>query len=85
MHIVYLLQSTAFPEQRYVGYTTGLKSRLMKHNEGGVKSTARYKPWRVVTYLGFADEKSARAFEKYLKTGSGRAFANRHFWNQGSD
>jgi hypothetical protein len=38
---------------------------------------ARYKPWRIKTYVAFSDEKRAVAFEKYLKSGSGRAFANK--------
>jgi hypothetical protein len=29
--------------------------------------------------IEFPDERSAVRFEKYLKTGSGRAFATRHF------
>jgi hypothetical protein len=35
------------------------------------------KPWRLVTYIAFSDEKKAVAFEKYLKSHSGRAFANK--------
>lgn len=30
----------------------------------------------------FEDDAKADAFEKYLKHGSGHAFANRHFWRQ---
>ena len=49
------------------------------HNSGNTPSTARYRPWRLVCYLGFSDEGKAVAFEHYLKTGSGHAFINRHF------
>jgi hypothetical protein len=31
------------------------------------------------TYIAFNDEQRAIAFEKYLKSGSGRAFAKKHF------
>jgi hypothetical protein len=33
----------------------------------------------LVVQLEFADEQTARRFERYLKSGSGRAFAKRHF------
>jgi putative endonuclease len=42
-----------------------------------VTHTRKYKPWRIETYIAFSDEKRAFAFEKYLKSGSGRAFANK--------
>ncbi len=80
MFYVYLLQSKNNPDERYTGYTTNLKNRLKKHNEGGVPHTAQHKPWNLVTYLGFESSKQALAFERYLKSGSGRAFANRHLW-----
>jgi hypothetical protein len=41
------------------------------------EGAAKYKPWRLVTYLAFSDEAKAIAFEHYLKTASGRAFANK--------
>ena len=41
--------------------------------------TAKYKPWKLELYIAFSDEKRAIAFEKYLKSGSGRAFSARHF------
>jgi putative endonuclease len=33
-----------------------------------------------VTYVAFDDELRAREFEYYLKSGSGRAFANKRLW-----
>jgi len=53
------------------------EARLTKHNAGEVTHTSKYKPWRIKTYVAFSDEKRAFAFEKYLKSGSGRAFANK--------
>jgi len=44
-----------------------------------VLHTSKYRPWRVRTYVAFTKEKLAIAFEKYLKSGSGRAFAKKHF------
>ncbi|HBA88592.1 MAG TPA: excinuclease ABC subunit C [Geobacter sp.] len=79
MKYVYFLQSIPHPDQHYVGLTSNLKSRLAAHNAGQSHHTAKYLPWKLVTYLGFADESKASAFEKYLKSGSGRAFRYKHF------
>jgi putative endonuclease len=57
-----------------VGYTKDLKSRIKAHDWGDSKHTSKFKPWRLLCYLGFANEKTAKEFEYYLKTGSGRAF-----------
>jgi putative endonuclease len=80
MTYVYLLRSIDFPHQSYLGCTNNLKSRLTDHNAGRSPHTARYRPWGLVCYTGFADEAKARSFEQYLKSGSGRAFRNRHLF-----
>ncbi len=80
MFYVYLIQSQEFPEQRYIGFTTDLKKRVAVHNAGGSMHTSKYKPWELVSYHAFHEESRAREFEHYLKTGSGRAFANKRFW-----
>jgi len=74
---VYILQSVTAPDRFYTGVTDDLKARLLKHNAGSVSHTARYRPWHVKSYVAFADEDRAFAFEKYLKSGSGRAFAKK--------
>jgi predicted GIY-YIG superfamily endonuclease len=79
MHYVYLIESVHDRAQRYIGQTHDLKARLQGHNSGNTPSTSRYRPWHLVCYLGFADEKRAVAFEHYLKSGSGKAFVKRHF------
>jgi predicted GIY-YIG superfamily endonuclease len=75
MKYVYILESVETPEHHYVGVTDDLRSRLQKHNAGEVSHTSKYAPWAIKTYVVFTDEKRAMAFEKYLKSGSGRAFA----------
>ena len=80
MRYVYLIQSLSRPDQRYVGITLDLKRRLRDHNSGDSPHTSKYRPWELVTAVAFTDEKKAAAFEQYLKSGSGRAFARRHFW-----
>jgi putative endonuclease len=78
-HYVYILQSELDPARFYTGATEDLKARLVKHNAGEVPHTSKFKPWRIKTYFAFADKPSAFAFEQYLKSGSGRAFAKKHF------
>jgi putative endonuclease len=80
MHYVYLLQSEAFPSQRYVGLTSDLRRRLAEHNAGKSPHTSKYVPWRLVTYVAFSNEQKAEVFERYLKSGSGHAFASRRLW-----
>jgi predicted GIY-YIG superfamily endonuclease len=74
---VYILESVAEPERHYVGSTNDLKARFKAHNEGRVPHTAKFKPWQLNTYIAFSDEARAVAFEKYLKSHSGRAFARK--------
>lgn len=80
MYYVYMLQSTSSPEQRYIGFTEDLKARLSAHNAGESKHTAIFCPWEIISYHAFKDKKTAQQFEYYLKTGSGKAFANKRFW-----
>jgi len=77
MKYVYILQSHEHPEHFYSGITDDLHARLSKHNSGSVPHTAKYRPWRIKTYVAFVDEGRALAFEKYPKSASGRAFAKK--------
>jgi putative endonuclease len=77
MKFVYILESLD-NEHFYVGITDDVIARVTKHNSGEVPHTSKYRPWRLKTYIAFRDEKQAFAFEKYLKSGSGRAFAKKH-------
>lgn len=80
MYYVYLIKSLKNPNKTYVGYTTNLKSRLKKHNEGGSVYTSDPRPWKLITYIFFTEKDKALEFEKYLKVGSGYAFAKKRFW-----
>jgi hypothetical protein len=44
-------------------------------------ATHRYtdRPWQIETAIAFRSREKAAAFEKYLKSHSGRAFASKHF------
>ncbi len=79
MTYVYVLESAREPNHRYVGLTSDLKQRFADHNAGRSPHTRKHTPWNLVAYTAFADEMTAVAFERYLKSGSGRAFLTRHF------
>jgi putative endonuclease len=77
MKYVYILECIAEPARHYVGITDELRARLKAHNAGQVYHTAKFKPWRLNTYIAFSDNTRAISFEKYLKTQSGRAFSKK--------
>ena len=81
MYYTYILESLARPEERYIGHSSDLRQRLDEHNAGQCRHTAKYGPWKLRVYIAFETLIQAERFEKYLKTGSGHAFANRHFWS----
>jgi predicted GIY-YIG superfamily endonuclease len=74
----YILQSVPYPEELYRGHSGDLKQRLAEHNHGKCPHTANFRPWKVKFYAAFETEELARNFERYLKSGSGHAFAKRH-------
>ncbi|HEX5212123.1 MAG TPA: GIY-YIG nuclease family protein [Pseudolabrys sp.] len=77
MMYVYILASIDFPGETYIGLTDDLRKRLAAHNAGQARHTSKFKPWRLVTYLAFSNKDKAVAFERYLKSSSGRAFAKK--------
>jgi predicted GIY-YIG superfamily endonuclease len=80
MHCVYLLRSESHPAQTYIGSTADLRQRLTTHHAGGSLHTAKFRPWCLETYLAFLEKSKATAFEKYLKSHSGKAFAPKRLW-----
>jgi len=78
-YYVYVLRSLTAPERRYTGATGNLESRLRAHNCGRCPHTAKHVPWKIEIAVAFRCKERAVAFEKYLKSHSGRAFAKRHF------
>ena len=76
MYYVYIIQSRK-DSSHYVGATGDLKTRLQEHNRGDVKYTSSKLPHKLSWYCAFKDKNKALAFEKYLKQGSGFAFARK--------
>jgi predicted GIY-YIG superfamily endonuclease len=77
MKIVYILQSEK-DNGIYIGNTSNLEERLSRHNQGKVLSTKYRKPLKIICFFSFVNSQKAYDFERYLKTGSGRAFINKH-------
>ncbi len=76
---VYVLLSQKDATHRYTGLTDDLDARLKSHNRGENPHTSRYRPWQIETAIALRSREKAAAFEKYLKSHSGRAFASKHF------
>ena len=74
---VYILQSVASPERFYTGFTEHPVERLREHNQGKSVHTRSHRPWKLKTCIAFSDRDRALAFERYLKSSSGRAFARK--------
>jgi predicted GIY-YIG superfamily endonuclease len=76
---VYVLESIAAADRHYTGLSSDPVSRLDWHNAGLSTHTRKHAPWKLLVAIEFPDVDAATRFEKYLKTGSGRAFSKRHF------
>ena len=76
---VYIIRSLRHPRKRYIGLTSDVVARLGAHNAGLNRSTAPWTPWGIDVAIEFRTERMAVRFEKYLKSGAGRAFAASHF------
>jgi predicted GIY-YIG superfamily endonuclease len=85
MFYTYIIESISQPHQRYTGHTSDLKARLSEHNAGKCLHTSKFIPWKIKFYAAFETLELAQRFESYLKSGSGHAFANRHFLGRSSD
>jgi len=78
MHYVYVLFNKE-TNRYYVGYTPDLRKRIKKHYSGQVLPTKSNLNYHLVSFVGFVKRNDALDFEKYLKSGSGVAFMNKHF------
>jgi predicted GIY-YIG superfamily endonuclease len=75
MHYIYSLKCK---NGYYIGCTDDLKDRLKRHQMGQVPATAKRLPVKLAFYFAINDRYKAFEFEKYLKSGSGRAFIKKH-------
>ena len=82
MFHVYLIVSGSHRDRYYIGFSSRPDDRLTEHNDGKNPSTAGFVPWSFAAIFSFPAEERARRFERYLKSGSGRAFLRRHVLNE---
>ena len=77
MYYVYFLICS--DNKTYLGCCDDLKARLERHKLGNVPATKERLPVKLNSYFAFSNKYTAYNFEKYLKSGSGRAFMKKHF------
>ena len=77
MCYVYILRCNN--KKLYIGCTSNLRERIERHHKGYVPATAKQLPIKLLHYFAISDKYKAYEFEKYLKSGSGRAFFKKHF------
>ena len=75
-YYVYILRCSN--DSSYIGCTSNLKERLNRHEQGHVPATKNILPVLLITYFAFQNKYTAYNFERYLKSGSGRAFTKKH-------
>lgn len=80
MFYVYILLCSE--NKTYIGCTDNLRQRLQRHKDGHVTATRSRLPIKLLSYFAFKDKYVAYNFEKYLKSGSGRAFLKRHVFEE---
>jgi predicted GIY-YIG superfamily endonuclease len=78
---MYYVYSLKCKDGHYVGCTDNLKNRLERHQKGQIPATTDRLPVKLDLYFAVNDKYKAFEFEKYLKSGSGRAFMKKHFLN----
>jgi putative endonuclease len=78
MWYVYVLKCN--DDTSYVGCTTDVNRRLDEHNSHKVFYTKDKTPVTLITYISFSNKYKAFEFEKYLKSGSGRAFLHKRLF-----
>ncbi|HEX8516269.1 MAG TPA: GIY-YIG nuclease family protein [Bacteroidia bacterium] len=79
MWTVYILKCS--DNTYYVGCTADLNERIARHNSGQVSYTSSRLPLHITHQSVFTDKYKAFEFEKYLKSGSGRAFAKKRLFS----
>jgi putative endonuclease len=76
MYYVYILLCS--DNKTYIGCTSNLAGRMKRHRSGEIPATRNKLPIKLVSYFAFSNKYTAYNFEKYLKSGSGRAFIKKH-------
>lgn len=75
---MYYVYSLKCRDGYYIGCTDDIEARVGRHRNGYVPATKDRLPVELVCYFALQDKYRAYVFEKYLKSGSGRAFIKKH-------
>ena len=75
---MYYIYSLKCKDGYYIGCANDLKNRIKRHQKGQIPATVNRLPVKLDFYFAINDKYRAFSFEKYLKSGSGRAFINKH-------
>lgn len=76
MFHVYVLRSVK-DGNIYIGYTNDLRKRIVQHNHGQSFSTAPRRPFKIIYYEAYLNQKDAENREWWLKSGWGRNYLKR--------
>jgi len=67
MFCVYILFSKAY-DRYYIGQTSDINKRLLRHERGYVRSTKAYRPWELVYTELYKSRSESMQRETYLKS-----------------
>ena len=73
MYYAYVLKSEA-AGRHYYGHTAELEKRLKAHNQGKVRSTKAYRPWKLIYHEAFESKSEAIRREMFFKSIQGYKF-----------
>jgi len=66
-HYVYILKTKNGYKKTYVGYSTNVKNRLIKHNSSKGAKATRGHEWKIIFIKKFSLKSKALSFEYQLK------------------
>lgn len=66
-YFIYILYSSTH-DRYYIGQTSDLDKRLIRHNKGYVRSTKAYTPWELVYHEEHTSRSESMRRERYLKS-----------------
>jgi putative endonuclease len=75
---VYILYSETILRY-YVGQTANIESRLLRHNNGYVKSTKRGLPWKLIYKIEVNSRSEALILERKIKKRGAKRYLDNQF------
>ena len=75
---VYILYSETISKY-YVGQTTAIEKRVLRHNKGYVKSTKRGLPWKLIWNIEVVNRSEALLLERKIKKRGAKRYLDNQF------